>query len=165
MIVPLALLADKSNDVISFTHRGFGGQLIWSGHLVEHLCQYFANALSPTKAREGNVHHGDPINRSLPMISHLGTMISNVLGMTGCAAPAREARSGFCIFGDGGSSTGDVHECLNLASLLSLPIVFVIENNRYAYSTPLIEQYSAGTEAWQRAAGYGIVRVSPRCDR
>lgn len=156
LIVPLALLADKSNDVISFTHRGFGGQLIWSGHLVEHLCQYFANALSPTKAREGNVHHGDPINRSLPMISHLGTMISNVLGMTDAQRRQGRPAVGFAFFGDGGSSTGDVHECLNLASLLSLPIVFVIENNRYAYSTPLIEQYSAGTELWKRAAGYGI---------
>ncbi len=156
LIVPLALLADKSNDVISFTHRGFGGQLIWSGHLVEHLCQYFANALSPTKAREGNVHHGDPRNRSLPMISHLGAMISNVLGLTDAQRRKGKPAVGFAFFGDGGSSTGDVHESLNLASLLSLPIVFIVENNRYAYSTPLSEQYAAGTELWRRAAGYGI---------
>ncbi len=156
LIVPLALLADKSIDVISFTHRGFGGQLIWSGHLVEHLCQYFANALSPTKAREGNVHHGDPANRSLPMISHLGAMISNVVGLTDAQRRQGKPAVGFAFFGDGGSSTGDVHESLNLASLLSLPIVFVIENNRYAYSTPLSEQYAPGTELWKRAAGYGI---------
>ncbi|MEI6861406.1 MAG: thiamine pyrophosphate-dependent enzyme, partial [Verrucomicrobiota bacterium] len=47
-------------------------------------------------------------------------------------------------------------ETLNLASLLSLPVVFVIENNRYAYSTPVSEQFAAGTELWKRAAGYGI---------
>nr|HPN99477.1 transketolase [Opitutaceae bacterium] len=58
LIVPLALLADKSTDVVSFSHRGLGGHLIWSGHLCEHLNQYFANAGSPTHAREGNVHHG-----------------------------------------------------------------------------------------------------------
>ena len=63
LIVPLALLADKSLDVISFTHRGFGGHLIWSDHLCDLLNQYFANAGSPTKAREGNIHHGDPKNR------------------------------------------------------------------------------------------------------
>jgi 2-oxoisovalerate dehydrogenase E1 component len=60
LIVPLALLADKTTDVISFTHRDLGGHLVWSGHLCDHLNQYFANAGSPTKAREGNIHHGDP---------------------------------------------------------------------------------------------------------
>jgi 2-oxoisovalerate dehydrogenase E1 component len=82
LIVPLALLADKANDVVSFTHRDFGGHAIWSGHLCEHLNQYFANADSPTKAREGNIHHGDPANHSLPMISHLGAMLGPVLGVT-----------------------------------------------------------------------------------
>ena len=82
LIVPLALLADKATDVISFTHRGFGGHLVWSGHLCDHLNQYFANAASPTKGREGNIHHGDPAARSLPMISHLGAMLGPVLGAT-----------------------------------------------------------------------------------
>ena len=81
LIIPLALLADKNTDVASFTHRDLGGHLIWSGHLCEHLNQYFANADSPTKAREGNIHHGDPANRSIPMISHLGTMLSTVAGL------------------------------------------------------------------------------------
>ena len=156
LIVPLALLANKATDVISFTHRGFGGHLIWSGHLVEHLNQYCANAMSPTHAREGNVHHGDPANRSLPMISHLGAMVSNVLGLTDAQRRVGREAVGFAFFGDGASSTGDIHESLNLASLLSLPIVFVIENNRYAYSTPVSEQFSSGTELWKRAAGYGI---------
>lgn len=159
LIVPLTLLADKDIDVISFTHRGFGGHLIWSGHLVEHLNQYCANAFSPTKAREGNVHHGDPANRSLPMISHLGAMVSNVLGLTDAQRRQGKSAVGFAFFGDGGSSTGDIHESLNLASVLSLPIVFVIENNRYAYSTPVREQYADGTELWKRAAGYGMEGV------
>ena len=60
MVIPLALLADKAIDVVCFTHRGLGGHLIWGGHLCEHLNQYFANAHSPTRAREGNIHHGDP---------------------------------------------------------------------------------------------------------
>jgi len=156
LIVPLALLADKSTDVISFTHRGFGGHLIWSGHLCDHLNQYFANAASPTKAREGNIHHGDPSARSLPMISHLGAMLSNVAGTTDSQRRLGRPAVGFAFFGDGGSSTGDIHETLNLASLLSLPILFVIENNRYAYSTPVAEQFAPDTELWRRAAGYGI---------
>jgi len=137
--VPLALLADKALDVVCFTQRGLGSHLIWSGHLVDHLNQYFANAGSYTKAREGNIHHGDPKNRSLPMISHLGAMLGPVLGTTDSQRRFGRPAVGFAFFGDGGSSTGDVHEALNLASLLSLPVIFVIENNRYAYSTPVSE--------------------------
>jgi 2-oxoisovalerate dehydrogenase E1 component len=156
LIVPLSLLADKATDVISFSHRGFGGHLVWSGHLCDHLNQYFANAGSPTKAREGNIHHGDPANRSLPMISHLGAMLSNVAGMTDSQRRLGRPAVGFTFFGDGGSSTGDIHETLNLASLLSLPVLFVIENNHYAYSTPTSEQFAPDTELWRRAAGYGM---------
>ncbi|HTT55736.1 MAG TPA: thiamine pyrophosphate-dependent enzyme [Opitutaceae bacterium] len=156
LCVPLALLADKAVDVISITHRGLGAHLIWSGHLVDHLNQYFANAASPTKAREGNVHHGDPAHRSLPMISHLGIMVSNVVGATDSQRRLGRPAMGFAFMGDGSSSTGDVHESLNLATLLGLPVLFVIENNRYAYSTPVSEQYAGNVELWRRAAGYGI---------
>ncbi|MDO8541262.1 MAG: thiamine pyrophosphate-dependent enzyme [Opitutaceae bacterium] len=163
LIVPLALLADKSVDVVSFTHRDLGGHLIWGGHLVKHLNQYFANAASPTKAREGNIHHGDPANHSIPMISHLGAMLSVVAGMTDSQRRLGRPAVGFAFFGDGCSSTGDVHETLNLASLLSLPVVFVIENNCYAYSTPTCEQFAEGTELWRRAAGYGIEAIRLEC--
>jgi 2-oxoisovalerate dehydrogenase E1 component len=156
LVVPLALLADKTHDVVSFSHRGFGGHLVWSGHLCDQLNQYFANADSPTRAREGNIHHGDPAARSLPMISHLGAMLPLVAGATDAQRRLGRPAVGLAIFGDGSSSTGDVHETLNLASLLSLPVLFVIENNRYAYSTPVREQFAAGTELWKRAAGYGI---------
>lgn len=156
LIVPLALLADKAIDVVSFTHRDLGGHLIWSGHLCDHLNQYFANADSPTLAREGNVHHGDPANRSLPMISHLGAMISNVAGRADAQRRSGLPAVGFALFGDGGSSTGDIHETLNLAALLSLPVVFIIENNGHAYSTPVCEQFAPEVELWKRAAAYGI---------
>jgi 2-oxoisovalerate dehydrogenase E1 component len=156
MIVPLALLADKDLDVVCFTHRDLGGHLIWGGHLCNHLDQYFANSGSPTKAREGNIHHGDPANRSIPMISHLGIMCSTVAGATDSQRRQGRPAVGFAFFGDGASSTGDVHESMNLASLMSLPVVFVIENNGYAYSTPVSEQFAPGTELYRRAAGYGM---------
>lgn len=163
LIIPLALLADKAIDVVSFTHRDSGGHLIWSSNLRDHLNQYFANAGSPTKAREGNIHHGDPANRSLPMISHLGAMLSNVAGATDSQRRLGRPAVGFAFFGDGSSSTGDVHETLNLASLLSLPVLFVIENNHYAYSTPTSEQFAEGTELWRRAAAYGIEGLALDC--
>lgn len=154
LIVPLALFAHKADDVVCFSHRGLGGHLIWGGHLCEHLNQYFANADSPTKAREGNIHHGDPTHRSLPMISHLGAMLSTVAGSVDSQRRNGHQAVGFTFFGDGSSSTGDIHESLNLASLLSIPVVFVIENNGYAYSTPTSEQFAPDTELWKRAAGY-----------
>jgi len=162
LIVPLTLLADKAVDVISFSHRGLGGHLLWSGHLGDHLCQYFANSGSPTKAREGNIHHGDPANRSLPMISHLGIMLSNVVGSTDSQRRLGKPAVGFAFFGDGSSSTGDVHESLNLAALLPAPIVFVIENNRYAYSTPVSEQF-ASANLFERAKGYGMEGFALDC--
>jgi 2-oxoisovalerate dehydrogenase E1 component len=163
MIVPLALLADKALDVVCFTHRDLGGHLIWGGHLCEHLNQYFANANSPTRAREGNIHHGDPANRSLPMISHLGAMCGPVLGATDSQRRFGRKAVGFAFFGDGSSSTGDVHEAMNLASLQSMPIVFVIENNGYAYSTPADEQFLGGTELWRRAEAYGMEGLVIEC--
>lgn len=156
LVVPVAMLADKAIDVVSFSHRGLGGHLVWSAHLCDQLNQYFANAGSPTRAREGNIHHGDPSNRSIPMISHLGAMLSNVAGTTDSQRRFGRPAVGFGFLGDGSSSTGDVHETMNLASLLSLPVIFIIENNSYAYSTPTSEQFATGTELWKRAAGYGI---------
>ncbi|HXQ80682.1 MAG TPA: thiamine pyrophosphate-dependent enzyme [Opitutaceae bacterium] len=163
MIVPLALMADKALDVVCFTHRDLGGHLIWGGHLCEHLNQYFANAESPTRAHEGNIHHGDPANRSLPMISHLGAMCGPVLGATDSQRRFGRKAVGFAFFGDGSSSTGDVHESMNLASLQSMPIVFVIENNGYAYSTPTDEQFARGTELWRRAEAYGMEGLVIEC--
>lgn len=162
LIIPLALLADKAVDVVSFSHRGFGGHLIWSGHLGEHLCQYLANSGSPTKAREGNIHHGDLPNRSLPMISHLGIMLSNVVGCTDSQRRLGRPAVGFTFFGDGASSTGDIHESLNLAAVLSVPVIFIIENNRYAYSTPVSEQF-ASANLHERAKGYGIEGLAMDC--
>jgi len=160
----VGLLLDKSIDVVSWTHRALCGHLLWSGHLGEHLCQYLANSGSPTKGREGNVHHGDPSNRSYPMISHLGAMLSNVVGGTDSQRRKGHPAIGVTFFGDGGSSTGDIHETLNLASVLNLPVVFIIENNKYAYSTPTKEQY-AGESLVTRAAGYDMEGIEiDACD-
>jgi 2-oxoisovalerate dehydrogenase E1 component len=163
LVVPLAMLADKAIDVVSFTHRGLGGHLVWSDHACDQLNQYLANAQSPTLGREGNIHHGDPKNRSWPMISHLGAMVSGVLGGVDSQRRKGKQAVGIAFFGDGSSSTGDIHESLNLASLLSLPVLFVIENNGYAYSTPTCEQFASGTELWKRAAGYGIEAAVVDC--
>jgi len=150
----LGLLLDKRLDAVTWTHRDLVGHLIWSGHLGDHLCQYIANSGSPTKAREGNAHHGAPLQRSYPMISHLGSMPPNVLGGVDSQRRKGLPAVGVALYGDGGSSTGDIHESMNLASLLDIPVLFVVINNRYAYSTPLEEQVAGSLV--ERAAGYGM---------
>lgn len=155
LIVPLTLLLNKELDVISFTHRDLAGKLIWSRPLVEHFCHYLANSGSPTQGREGNVHYGDPARRSYPMISHLGAMVSLVAGGVDSQRRAGHQAIGVALFGDGGSSTGDIHETMNLAAVYQLPVLFVIENNEYAYSTPTAEQFRVASLA-ERARGYGF---------
>ena len=149
-----ALLLDKDIDCVSWTHRGLPGHLVWSGHLGDHISQYLGNSGSPTKGREGNAHHGDPANRSYPMISHLGKMSSNVMGGADSQRRKGLPAVGVTFFGDGGSSTGEIHEAMNLAAVLNLPVIFVVENNQFAYSTPLHEQYAG--QLVDRAQGYGM---------
>lgn len=151
----IALLLDRTQDVVCFSHRNLAGHLIWSDHLCDHLCQYMANSGSPTMGREGNVHHGDPMTRSLPIISHLGPILSSVMGGIDSQRRVGKNAIGIGFFGDGASSTGDVHETMNFAAVLKIPMVFVIENNEYAYSTPVKEQY-VGDSLGQRAEVYGM---------
>ncbi len=155
LAAPIGLLLDREKDVVCFSHRNLAAHLIWSDHLCDHLCQYMANSGSPTLGHEGNVHHGDPLNRSLPIISHLGPLIASVLG--GIDSQRRFGRDalGVGFIGDGASSTGDVHEAMNLATVLNIPMVFIIENNEYAYSTPISEQYAVESLG-SRATAYGM---------
>ena len=96
------------------------------------------------------------------MISHLGIMLSNVIGCTDSQRRLGRPAVGFAFFGDGSSSTGDVHESMNLAAVLSVPVIFIIENNQYAYSTPVCEQYVA-PNLHARAQGYGMAGFAMDC--
>ena len=142
-------------DVVSLLHRDFAGHLLLGATPYQLFCQYMANAESPTHGREGNVHHGDAAKRRLPMISHLGKMLSLVVGGTWEARRAGEDVFGLAAIGDGGSSTGEIHESLNLASVRKVPVLFLIENNHYSFSTPTNLQYHC-RQLSDRARGYGI---------
>ncbi len=142
-------------DVVSLLHRDFAGHLVLGSSPYELFCQYLANADSRTHAREGNVHHGNAARRRFPMLSHLGKMLSVVVGGTWAARRQGEEVFGLAAIGDGGTSTGEFHEALNLASVHAVPVVFLIENNHYAFSTPTQRQYRCQRLS-DRAAGYGI---------
>lgn len=151
----MALPLRPGQDVVGVLHRDLAVHLIFGMPIHEMLCQFMANAQSPTHAREGNVHHGNARERRFPMMSHLGSMLSPVVGATWAARRAGEDALGLAVIGDGGTSTGDFHESLNLASVRGVPVLFVVENNQYAFSTPVSEQYHCERLS-DRAAGYGI---------
>ena len=142
-------------DVVSLLHRDFASHLLLGATPHQLLCQYMANAESPTHGREGNAHHGDAGARRLSMISHLGKMPSLVVGGTWAARRAGEDVFGLVVIGDGGSSTGEIHESLNVASVQKVPVLFLFQNNHYSFSTPTSLQYNC-RQLSDRAHGYGI---------
>ena len=117
--------------------------------------QFLGRANGPTRGRDGNVHYGNLHQGVLAMISHLGAMLPVVTG--GVMARRRLGKDsiGFAYLGDGGTSTGDFHEAVNFAAVFDVPVIFVIENNQFAYSTPTSRQFRCKQLA-DRAAGYGI---------
>lgn len=153
--VGMSMPLRPGQDVVSLLHRDFAAHLLFGARPYELISQYLANVDSPTHAREGNVHHGHAASRRLPMISHLGKMLSLVVGGTWEARRRGEEVYGLAVIGDGGSSTGEFHEALNLASVRDVPVIFLVENNYYAFSTPTNLQYRCERLS-ERAGGYGI---------
>jgi len=153
--VGMAMPFRPGKDVIALLHRNLPAHLTLGCSPKTALCQYMANALSPTHGKEGNVHFGDAAARRFPMLSHLGGMLAVAVGGVWSARRNGEDVFGLNVIGDGGSSTGQFHESLNLASVHKIPVVFIIENNGYAFSTPVKDQYNC-EKLSDRAAAYGI---------
>jgi pyruvate dehydrogenase E1 component alpha subunit/2-oxoisovalerate dehydrogenase E1 component alpha subunit len=123
---------------------------------VEVLRQYMARGDSPTRGRELNIHFGDVEDRNfVGQISHLGDMVPVMAGVTLSFKLRKQPRVGLVYVGDGATSTGAFHEGINLAAVQRCPLVVIVENNRYAYSTPTELQCAAERLA-DKAAGYGI---------
>jgi 2-oxoisovalerate dehydrogenase E1 component len=153
--VAMTLPLRPGSDIISILHRDIIGHILFGSTPYKLFCQYMANDQSPTHGREGNAHHGNTARRRLPMISHLGKMLSLVVGATWAARRQGEDVFGLAVIGDGGTSTGEFHEALNIASVQNVPVLFLVENNYYAFSTPITAQYHC-SHLSDRAGGYGI---------
>jgi 2-oxoisovalerate dehydrogenase E1 component len=151
----MSLPLRPGKDAVSIMHRDILGHLLLGATPHQLFCQYMANDQSPTHGREGNVHHGNAATRRFPMISHLGKMPSLVTGATWAARRAGEDVFGLAVIGDGGASTGEIHETLNIAAVHKVPVLVLIENNYYAFSTPISAQYKC-EKLSDRAQGYGI---------
>jgi TPP-dependent pyruvate/acetoin dehydrogenase alpha subunit len=146
----------RREDVLSPLIRNLGSMLVKGATPLEVLRQYMAKGDSPTRGRELNIHFGDVEDRNfVGQISHLGDMVPVMAGVTLSFKMRKEPRVGLVYVGDGATSTGAFHEGINFAAVQRCPLVVIVENNRYAYSTPTSAQCAAERLA-DKAAGYGI---------
>jgi len=158
-----AILAVYLDPARAFPEMGFGEP---DGRrpdpveiLVRLACQLLGKGAGFSQGVERSFHYGYLAPEHgilhLGMISHLGSMIPVAAGCAFAHQLAGSGRLAVNFIGEGGTSTGDFHEGLNMAAVWKLPLVLVIENNRYAFSTPAHLQYAA-RQLSDRGVGYGI---------
>ncbi len=136
-------------------HRNLG---VFTGRnipLERLFAQFQGKALGFTKGRDRSFHFGSPEHHIVGMISHLGSQLALADGVALSHKIRNEKKISAVFTGDGGTSQGDFHEALNVASVWDLPVLFVIENNGYGLSTPVREQYNCDQLA-DRGKGYGM---------
>jgi TPP-dependent pyruvate/acetoin dehydrogenase alpha subunit len=146
------------DDVGTPLHRNVGVHLARGTEPWRIFAHYLGRADGPSGGREGNVHFADFDRGQLAIVSHLPAMLPVVVG---CALAFRirgEQRVAVGWFGEGSSARGDAHEAMNLAGVRQLPVVFVCDNNQWAYSTPTHFEYACERLA-DRATAYGFEGV------
>src|SRR5436853_2179887 len=150
--------AMDDQDVGTPLHRDMGVHVTRGVEAWRILAQYMGRADGPTKGRDGNVHMADSRLGLLAMVSHLPAMLPVAVG---CALAFRirdERRVAVGWFGEGASARGDTHEAMNMAGTRRLPVVFICDNNQWAYSTPTHLEYPVEHIA-DRAQAYGFEGV------
>jgi TPP-dependent pyruvate/acetoin dehydrogenase alpha subunit len=154
-----AYALDRSRgDILSPLIRNLGSMLVQGATPLEILRQYMAKGDSPTRGRELNIHFGDTDRGFIGQISHLGDMVPVMAGVTLSFKLRGQDRVGLVYVGDGATSTGAFHEGINFAAVQRCPLVVIVENNGYAYSTPTTKQ-TACSSFKDKAIGYGIPGV------
>ena len=148
------------DDLLAPMIRNIGALLVRGVAPIDIFLQYMGRRDSPTRGRDGTLHFGNVRKRSLiGPISHLATLIPVMAGAALAARMRGESRAALTYIGDGGTSKGDFHEGLNLAAILKLPFILIVENNGYAYSTPTNRQFAVSSLA-ERGPAYGIAGES-----
>ncbi|MGI8629901.1 MAG: thiamine pyrophosphate-dependent dehydrogenase E1 component subunit alpha [Solirubrobacteraceae bacterium] len=145
-------------DRLCILHRDLAAHVIRGVTPVRILAQYLGRDSGVTRGRDGNVHFGDRRLGCVGMVSMLPDMMLVATGMALAFKLRGERRCALTWFGDGSSSRGDCHEAMNWAGVQRLPIIFVLENNQWAYSTPLEKQFAV--DPVRRAATYGFPGVT-----
>lgn len=152
---------EGTGDILAPAIRNLGALLVMGVEPVDVMRQYMAKADSPTRGREQNVHFTDYRKGWIGLISHLGVMMEVMAGVALSFRMRGEERVALCYMGDGAASTGAFHEGFNFAAVQRAPLVAIIENNAYAYSTPVARQTAAESFV-VRAEAYGVYGDS--CD-
>ncbi len=147
------------DDVIAPMHRDLGAFLLRGITPRRMFANLLGRETGPTRGRDVNLHGvGDQALGIFSFISHLPQSLPLALGAAMSFRYRGEPRVAVTFTGDGASNAGLFHETLNMAALWNAPLVVVVENNQYAYSTPTTDTMRL-TDIAQRAAGYGIPGV------
>jgi TPP-dependent pyruvate/acetoin dehydrogenase alpha subunit len=153
-----AAFAMAPEDRLCILHRDLAAHIVRGVAPARILAQYMGRATGVTGGRDGNVHFGDRHLGCVGMVSMLPDMMLVATGMAMAFKLRHEARCAITWFGDGSTSRGDFHEAMNWAAVQRLPVIFVLENNQYAYSTPLDKQFAV--DPVRRAEAYGMRGVT-----
>lgn len=146
---------DGTGDFLSATTRAAGALFLFGGEVVAFFRQYLGRGTGPTRGRGANLYWSDYEKGFVGGVSPLGTMVEVMAGITLSFSLRDEDRVGMVFYGDGASSTGAWHEGLNVAAALRCPLIVMVENNQWAFSTPTSgnTRVSSFTE---KGPGYGI---------
>ncbi len=146
------------NDVAAQLHRNLGVHIVRGMEPWRIFAQYMGRADGPTKGKDGNVHIGDLNLGTTTMVSHLPAMLPVACGYALAFRIREEPRVALGWFGEGASARGDAHEAMTLAGVKRLPMVFICDNNQFAYSTPSHLEFASEHIA-DRAQAYGFEGV------
>ena len=149
--------AMAAQDRLCILHRDLAAHVIRGVETERIFAQYMGREGGITGGRDGNVHFGDRTKGCVGMVSMLPDMMLIATGLAMAFKLRGEQRVAMTWFGDGSTSRGDFHEAMNWAGVQRLPVIFILENNQYAYSTPLDQQFAV--DPVERAAAYGFPGV------
>lgn len=153
-----ATLALNSDEWIMPLHRNLSVFTSRNMPLHKLFMQWQGNKNGYSKGRERSFHFGSKENFICGMISHLGPQLAIAGGVALAYKLKKQNKVSLAFTGEGGTSEGDFHEALNVAAVWDLPVIFIIENNGYALSTPANEQYKCDSLV-DKAKGYGMEGV------
>jgi pyruvate dehydrogenase E1 component alpha subunit len=145
-------------DRMCILHRDLGAHFVRGVGPDRYLANYMGRAGGVTGGKDGNMHFGDRRLGCVGMVSMLPDMAQVATGIALAFKMRREPRVAMTYFGEGSTANGQWHEAMNFAGIHALPVVFVLENNRFAYSTP--NELEFAVDPVERAAGYGFPGVS-----
>jgi TPP-dependent pyruvate/acetoin dehydrogenase alpha subunit len=152
--VGTALLADR-DDVLCPSHRDMAVLFIRGVPLRRIFAQYMGRVDGLTRGRDGNMHMGDLKLNVISIISALAATVPVAGGVALAMRYLGNRGVAFSYFGDGATSRGDWHEGVNFAAVQKLPVLYICNNNQYAYSTPLSAQMAVANVA-DRGPAYGM---------